>query len=115
MSGDQIRFWLDIWIEDKPLCVQFNRIFRLELNPNCKVCERWGNGGWTWNRRKVVRGGIEHEQLKNLLSTLKDIKLQEGSDEIYWSLDGESDFTVASTRRHIDAFLHIGSDMGTLW
>ena len=30
-------------------------------------------------------------------------------------MDGERDFTVASTRWQIDVFLHVGSDMGTLW
>ena len=37
VSGDKIRFWLDTWIEEQPLCVRFNRLFRLELDPNCQV------------------------------------------------------------------------------
>ncbi|GJZ75241.1 hypothetical protein Tco_0639706 [Tanacetum coccineum] len=52
----------DSWMEEKPFCVRFNRLFTLELDPNCKVCERWGDGGWIWNWRRVVRGGIEQEQ-----------------------------------------------------
>ena len=79
------------------------------------MCERWGDGGWIWNWRSDVRGGIEHEQLENLLSILMGIQLQEGNDQICWSLDGERNFSVAGTRRHIDAFLHTGSDMDTLW
>ncbi|PWA70430.1 cytochrome P450 [Artemisia annua] len=34
---------------------------------------------------------------------------EEGNDYLCWSLDGQTDFTVASTRRHIDAFLHTGN------
>ncbi|GKB82716.1 RNA-directed DNA polymerase, eukaryota, reverse transcriptase zinc-binding domain protein [Tanacetum coccineum] len=115
VSGDKIRFWQDSWMEEQPFCVRFNRLFRLELDPNCKVCERWGDGGWIWNWRRVVRGGIEQEQLENMLSILTDIQEQEGNDQICWSLDGQTEFTVAGIRRHIDAFLHTGRDMCTLW
>nr|GEV74906.1 coatomer subunit gamma-2 [Tanacetum cinerariifolium] len=80
-----------------------------------KVCERWGDGGWIWNWRRDVRGGIEQEQLENMLSILMDIQVQEGNIQICWSLDGQTEFTVAGIRRHIDAFLHTSRDMCTLW
>ncbi|GKE17562.1 RNA-directed DNA polymerase, eukaryota [Tanacetum coccineum] len=115
VSGDKIRFWLDTWIDDQPLCVRFNRLFRLESDSNCKVCERWGDVGWIWNWRRGVRGGIEQEQLENMLAILTCIQLQEGNDKLCWSLDGETEFSVAGTRRRIDAFLHTGSNIGSIW
>ena len=30
VSGDKLRFWKDIWLDDQPLSICFPRIFRLE-------------------------------------------------------------------------------------
>ncbi|GKD53720.1 RNA-directed DNA polymerase, eukaryota [Tanacetum coccineum] len=50
-----------------------------------------------------------------MLAILTCIQLQEGNDKLCWSLDGETEFSVAGTRRRIDAFLHTGSNIGSIW
>ena len=35
-------FWKDVWIDDGPcLMAKFPRLYALESNPNCRVCDRW--------------------------------------------------------------------------
>ncbi|GJS50742.1 retrotransposon protein, putative, ty1-copia subclass [Tanacetum coccineum] len=33
-------FWNDIWIGDMPLVASFPRLYRLDINPDCLVCDR---------------------------------------------------------------------------
>ncbi|GKC96397.1 RNA-directed DNA polymerase, eukaryota [Tanacetum coccineum] len=52
------------------------------------------------------------------ISKQEDQRIKKGAgrnDQICWSLDGQTEFMVAGIRRHIDAFLHTGRDMCTLW
>ncbi|PWA81456.1 cytochrome P450 [Artemisia annua] len=39
-NGQSTSFWNDIWIGDKPLVASFPRLYRLETNPDCLVCDR---------------------------------------------------------------------------
>nr|GEX28560.1 RNA-directed DNA polymerase, eukaryota [Tanacetum cinerariifolium] len=38
--NSSIRFWKDLWLGDEPLCSRFNRLYRLDLNENCTICDR---------------------------------------------------------------------------
>ncbi|GJX75160.1 putative RNA-directed DNA polymerase, partial [Tanacetum coccineum] len=39
-NGQSTRFWTDKWVGNAPLCNSFPRLFRIDLNPNCYVCDR---------------------------------------------------------------------------
>ncbi|GJT93612.1 putative RNA-directed DNA polymerase, eukaryota, reverse transcriptase zinc-binding domain protein [Tanacetum coccineum] len=39
-NGESTRFWIDKWVGNSPLCSSFPRLFRLDSNPLCRVCER---------------------------------------------------------------------------
>lgn len=36
-DGSNIRFWLDVWIGDSPLCLAFPNMYRLALEPRALV------------------------------------------------------------------------------
>ncbi|GKD87974.1 putative RNA-directed DNA polymerase, eukaryota, reverse transcriptase zinc-binding domain protein [Tanacetum coccineum] len=39
-NGESTSFWLDKWLGGPPLCHIFPRLFRLEVNKECLVCDR---------------------------------------------------------------------------
>uniref|UniRef100_A0A251V012 Putative RNA-directed DNA polymerase, eukaryota n=1 Tax=Helianthus annuus TaxID=4232 RepID=A0A251V012_HELAN len=53
-DGKRIRFWIDVWLEEEPLCDKFPRLFALESEKNCRVFDRLMEGGdavsrcWKW-------------------------------------------------------------------
>jgi len=60
-DGVDTSFWLDMWVGDAPLCVQYGRLFGLAVNKSISVADMcalgWEEGGEAW---KVVglRGGV---------------------------------------------------------
>nr|GFC01985.1 RNA-directed DNA polymerase, eukaryota, reverse transcriptase zinc-binding domain protein [Tanacetum cinerariifolium] len=42
--GSSIRFWKDLWIGDEPLCSRFNRLYRMDINENCIIRDRFVKG-----------------------------------------------------------------------
>nr|GEX17593.1 RNA-directed DNA polymerase, eukaryota, reverse transcriptase zinc-binding domain protein [Tanacetum cinerariifolium] len=39
-NGESTSFWNNVWVGNSPLCNAFPRLFRLELHPLCRVCDR---------------------------------------------------------------------------
>lgn len=39
-NGQSTRFWSDTWVGNSLLSDNFPRLFRIETNPNCRVCDR---------------------------------------------------------------------------
>ncbi|GJV19940.1 putative RNA-directed DNA polymerase, eukaryota, reverse transcriptase zinc-binding domain protein [Tanacetum coccineum] len=39
-NGQTTRFWIDPWLGGPPLRCTFPRLYRLELNPECLICDR---------------------------------------------------------------------------
>ncbi|GKE10842.1 putative RNA-directed DNA polymerase, eukaryota, reverse transcriptase zinc-binding domain protein [Tanacetum coccineum] len=39
-NGESTCFWKDVWVGNSPLCNAFPRLFRLELHPLCRICDR---------------------------------------------------------------------------
>nr|GFB08120.1 hypothetical protein [Tanacetum cinerariifolium] len=66
----QAPFWgvTELWIGDEPLCSHFNRLYRLDINENCTIRDRFVEGNWSWQwKRPVTLGQTEH-MLSSLLS-----------------------------------------------
>ncbi|GJU66242.1 hypothetical protein Tco_1252501 [Tanacetum coccineum] len=40
-NGENTRFWIDKWVGDTQLSIDFPRLFRLETQPLCRVCDRY--------------------------------------------------------------------------
>nr|GFB82265.1 reverse transcriptase domain, reverse transcriptase zinc-binding domain protein [Tanacetum cinerariifolium] len=58
-NGNKIRFWKDHWIGNEPLCSKYNRLYRLDVNENCLLSERYFKGTWNWNwLRPIISGRI---------------------------------------------------------
>ncbi|GKC48496.1 RNA-directed DNA polymerase, eukaryota [Tanacetum coccineum] len=87
--GSQVRFWKDVWIGDNALSQRYNRLFRVAVNEDCYVADRWYNNGWNWQWRRPIEGGRNG-----------------GKDGV---------FTVGETRKHIDNAILLAMDSSTRW
>ncbi|XP_077223402.1 uncharacterized protein LOC143857014 [Tasmannia lanceolata] len=73
-KGDEVRFWLDLWIGDTPLCQKFPNLFRLVVKANVMVSEylirdgHHGRGVWDIRlRRNLKENEIEsHRVVKDV-------------------------------------------------
>ncbi|GKD90093.1 RNA-directed DNA polymerase, eukaryota, reverse transcriptase zinc-binding domain protein [Tanacetum coccineum] len=73
----------DIWMGDTPLQHLFPRLFRLNVNQDCTVRDKW-NDGWNWIWTRSISGGTTSTQLSNLTTLLNPIILTEARDD--WKL-----------------------------
>ncbi|XP_071741932.1 uncharacterized protein [Rutidosis leptorrhynchoides] len=45
-NGSKTKMWKDTWLGNEPLCSRFNRIFHLDVDPDCFVADRRSNNSW---------------------------------------------------------------------
>ncbi|GJX27138.1 putative RNA-directed DNA polymerase, eukaryota, reverse transcriptase zinc-binding domain protein [Tanacetum coccineum] len=95
------RFWRDAWICDIPLANKYPLLFRLDLNQDCFVSEKW-NGEWIWSWLRPINGGTTGSHFEELQNLVSNVQLKEDIDEWQWNLNSEKTFTVKHTRLHID-------------
>lgn len=50
-SGNEKSYWRDSWVDGKPLCVKFNRLFRISEQMVGEMGV-WGEEGWSWELRR---------------------------------------------------------------
>nr|GEX88094.1 RNA-directed DNA polymerase, eukaryota, reverse transcriptase zinc-binding domain protein [Tanacetum cinerariifolium] len=63
--------------------------------------------------RRNTRGGVEQEQLGDLVTLMHDVSLSPMADR--WALENSREFTVSSVRKHIDDKLILGVGSKTRW
>ncbi|GKB80383.1 putative RNA-directed DNA polymerase, eukaryota, reverse transcriptase zinc-binding domain protein [Tanacetum coccineum] len=101
-NGTSIRFWKDIWLGDEPLCSRYNRLFRLDINENCLLSERYIEGRWIWQWLSPIASGRTEAMLQSLITELAEVSLSSSDDEWKWHIGNDGTFLVASTRTHLD-------------
>jgi hypothetical protein len=93
-NGNQILFWYEKWIGDRPLCDQFPRLFSLSIQKDATVREFW-SGQWSflW-RRDCFQWELDLvTQLRQILS---HVSFSVEDDSWGWLPSGEDYFTVNS-------------------
>ncbi|GJU02311.1 hypothetical protein Tco_1112649 [Tanacetum coccineum] len=83
-NGNDTRFWLDRWIGDKPLSVNFPRLFALELNKDVSVAVKMDTSVYHSFRRSV-RDGLEQQLMVDLYTVLEAVSLSNSQDR--WICD----------------------------
>ncbi|PWA72777.1 RNA-directed DNA polymerase, eukaryota, Reverse transcriptase zinc-binding domain protein [Artemisia annua] len=95
-NGISIQFWEDIWCGDKPLKVQFPRVYLLDKDRCCNIVSRLSLPDWNNVLRRQPRGGVESCQFLALQSVIRDVVLSDKEDSWKWSLDVSVGFSVSS-------------------
>nr|GFA13614.1 RNA-directed DNA polymerase, eukaryota, reverse transcriptase zinc-binding domain protein [Tanacetum cinerariifolium] len=87
-NGINSSFWFDCWIGDSPFHDKFPRLFALELNKEVSVAAKL-NVPIDYSFHRRPRGGIEKQQMTDLLTLLDATILSNSGDR--WICDLSSD------------------------
>nr|GEX73015.1 hypothetical protein [Tanacetum cinerariifolium] len=98
-------FWDVAWRGDVGFKVLVPRLYALETMKNIDVASKLSHGGLEFSFRRNPRGGVEQAQLELLKEKVEGCILSNMNDRWAWSLEGSSEFSVASVRKVIDATL----------
>ncbi|GJV89392.1 RNA-directed DNA polymerase, eukaryota, reverse transcriptase zinc-binding domain protein [Tanacetum coccineum] len=115
--------WLDIVRKvfhlkhqgDCPLKDQYPRLYKLEAYNNVSVENKIGSSNFCDSFRRLLRGGAESEQFNELSSKLSCVTLPQTQDRWVWSLEGTSEFSMASIRKALDDFKFPEVSSQTRW
>ncbi|GKD07960.1 hypothetical protein Tco_1187645, partial [Tanacetum coccineum] len=81
------------WIGDKPLSVNFPRLFALELNKDVSVAVKMDTSVYHSFRRSV-RDGLEQQLMVDLYTLLEAVSLSNSQDRWICDLTGDGEFRV---------------------
>jgi hypothetical protein len=93
-NGKSISFWLDVWLDDQPLCTRYPVLYELSMDKNCYVYEMT-NAEWVI-RFRIRLQGILREQWYQLAARLNRVSLNEEKDQPIWKWTTSKRFTVKS-------------------
>ncbi|GJV44164.1 RNA-directed DNA polymerase, eukaryota, reverse transcriptase zinc-binding domain protein [Tanacetum coccineum] len=101
-NGKNTKFWYEPWKGDVSFKNLFPRLFALELDKKITVARKMAHPSLGTSFRRNPRSGTEQSQMAMLVSHLEGIRLPNMLDRWSWSLSGDGEFSVSSTRNLID-------------
>nr|GEX73602.1 RNA-directed DNA polymerase, eukaryota, reverse transcriptase zinc-binding domain protein [Tanacetum cinerariifolium] len=114
-NGENISFWEDCWTEGDSLRNRFPCLYTLESCKRITVGEKMRQPSLEFSFRRNTRGGVEQEQLGDLVTLMHDVSLTPMADRWTWALENSGELTVSSVRKHIDDKLIPGVGSKTRW
>ncbi|GKC02796.1 RNA-directed DNA polymerase, eukaryota, reverse transcriptase zinc-binding domain protein [Tanacetum coccineum] len=115
-SGTLLLTWQDDdWCGDRPLKLQFLRVYALDDAKSCTVVERLRLLDWFSVFRRPPRGGDEILQYTALRACTSQVTLSFQKDGKIWSHGGLDGFSVASTCGFIDDVILDVDYVATRW
>ncbi|GJZ77863.1 hypothetical protein Tco_0642535 [Tanacetum coccineum] len=102
-NGVNIRFWEDKWRGDNTFQSDFPRMYALETQKNISVALKLSHDDLMCSFRRAPRAGAKELQYIQLVKIMEGFTLFNSKDRWRWSLEGCSEFTVASVRNLLDA------------
>ncbi|GKB45218.1 RNA-directed DNA polymerase, eukaryota, reverse transcriptase zinc-binding domain protein [Tanacetum coccineum] len=108
----------DIWatiVGDSSLESRYNRLFRLATNKDCRSRDRISNGEWTWDWSRQILGGHNLASFTNILLEIGNVQVSSSSDSYIWEISNDGNFSMGSTRRHIDDYSLPSMAPSTRW
>jgi hypothetical protein len=93
-NGMSVSFWMDCWLEKKPLCAIYHIMFDLPSDKNISVHEVWSEG-WVIHF-EVIPQEIIRNQWYELAAKLNSISLNNNKDLPLWKWNVNKIFSVKS-------------------
>ena len=99
-TGQRVRFWMDKWCGEEPLCESFPSLFSISLSKNAWVSDVWnpvGDGdGWTPLFARAFNDW-EIELVERFLHKIQAFRLQrEEEDRVFWTTSKCGAFSIKS-------------------
>ncbi|KAJ0534015.1 putative reverse transcriptase zinc-binding domain-containing protein [Helianthus annuus] len=105
-NGQDLFFWLDPWLAQRPLKEEFPNLFRLEKRKKCKVKDRIvrlvsnSSGKWMW--RTEPNADVELAEWSRLCCLLRSTFLSDHKDRWTWLGSGVEGFSVKAVKHLLD-------------
>nr|GEX19224.1 hypothetical protein [Tanacetum cinerariifolium] len=113
-EGMQTHFWKDLWLGDVPFNELFSLLYALENNKDYSVADKM-QGEIALSFRRLVRGGVESQQLENIQELVRSKVLSNVDDRWAWDLNGDGEFRVKDARDLVDEILLPKENVSTRW
>jgi hypothetical protein len=94
-----VSFYLDIWLDDIPLCQRYLVLYELCLNQTSSVYDMWKDE-WVISFR-VRLHGLLRDQWYTLASRLNTMPMNEKADEVIWMWSANKQFSVKYVYDHL--------------
>nr|GEU97668.1 RNA-directed DNA polymerase, eukaryota, reverse transcriptase zinc-binding domain protein [Tanacetum cinerariifolium] len=114
-DGHNSRFWYDKWLSDEPFYVMFPRLFALETDKKISVASKLGSTSLEVSFRRLVRDGVERQQLIDLNLLTGSILLSSSKDRWICDLSGDCEFCVKVARTKLDDVFLPSDSIDTRW
>lgn len=89
-DGKLCKFWEDCWIQEVPIKLLYNNLYKLVRDPLCSVVDCWEEGSWVMDFRRSL-SLQEYNSWLGLLDDLKDKALTDNkADSVVWALEKKS-------------------------
>jgi hypothetical protein len=98
-NGKLISFWLDPWLDKKPICKIYPILFDLAVNQGCSVHDVV-MAEWVI-QFKIRLPSIIRDQWYRLATGLNSVTLNESKDKGVWKWTPSRKFTVKSVYLHL--------------
>jgi len=98
VSGDQLRFWEDIWLGNQPLKFRYPVLFNIVRKKHATVANVLSSSPLNISFRRALVGNKLFEW-HSLVASLTHVNLEEGLDIFIWGLHKTGSFTVRSMYR----------------
>ncbi|GJZ96108.1 RNA-directed DNA polymerase, eukaryota [Tanacetum coccineum] len=105
----------DGMIGNAPLRTTFPRLYSLEDDKSISVAAKLALPSFCSSFRRTPRGGVEQNQLSDLMAFLEGLALPNMLDRWTWSLSGSGEFYVSSIRNLIDSKILRTISSETCW
>jgi hypothetical protein len=112
-SGNQTRFWKDVWVGEVPLKICCPRLFKICHDQDISVSSA-GELSWSLSYRRKF-GEVEMEEWKVLMSLLENVRLDDNRDMVCWKLERSGKFSTRSMYRSITFAGVIDVEMMEIW
>nr|GFC72068.1 hypothetical protein [Tanacetum cinerariifolium] len=104
-NGVNTLFWDDCWINEAPLSRTFPRLYALEIRKGITVADKLIDATFVASFHRSPRGGVEEEQLYQLVELVGSISLSISNDRWAWPFGSSGEFSIHSARTYIDDIL----------
>jgi hypothetical protein len=107
-----VSFWLDKWLDDKPLCVAYPILFDLCADKRISVHEVWSEG-WVIHFQ-IIPQGLARSQWYELAERLNNVSLNGDNDVPLWRWMANKVFSVKFVYNHLTKH-EPGVDYNRIW
>ncbi|GKD30967.1 hypothetical protein Tco_1241745 [Tanacetum coccineum] len=101
-KGSDTLFWEDASQGGTAFKYLYPKVYALESSKNIDVASKMAHCNLGYSFRRDPRGGVEKAQFDSMLKKVEGTLLADMRDRWTWSLEGSSDFSVASVRKLLD-------------